>query len=185
MFARGMGALALAMTLAMALAAGGAQAAVITRTFSFSAEILPRAGRVTPYDPFAGVFTVTWDNAQDYLDETSGLTVHSLSVPRGPGAAFSYRASLDSLVFEGLNGGAIFQTGVDDFILTIADASTADAHIGLARYAIAGEQTAFNAGRTSFSTSAAPEPRAWAVLILGLGLVGARLRARRESPGHA
>jgi len=101
------------------------------------------------------------------------------------GASFGF-ASVDPLTF--LAGGANVSTDSQVNGLAFGDGGIfASFEHGIARYDLAGQQVAsLDTGRqvngplAYAATSAAPEPAAWALMILGFGAAGAALRSRRR-----
>lgn len=74
------------LALAFGLLAPVAQAANITRTFSFVATNFDGG----PESSVTGSFTVTFDPAVSVTNQTAGLTVHNMSIPYQGAALFNY-----------------------------------------------------------------------------------------------
>lgn len=169
-----------ALALAAAMLGGAAQSAVITRTFDFRmSDFGGDAGK--PFDPYEGRFTITWDNAQDYTNETSGIVLRSLTSPIGSALAFDYDHSLDLLTIGGAASGAPeLASDSHDFFAEIYMASSdtpgADP-LARGRYSWQGLWY-FARYVTASQVAAVPEPGAWAMMILGFCGVGAALRRR-------
>lgn len=78
-------------------------ATVISHTYAFTAS-----GFVAdaPIQTIAGSFTIAFDNSNDILDTTSGLTVNSLNIAVDGAVAYKYEKTGDLLLIGGTEGGA-------------------------------------------------------------------------------
>ncbi len=171
-----------AMALGVALAvAGGANAALRTETISFTATNFV-GGTI---DPVSGSFTLTLDPTQSY-GLTPGVTINSLNIPGIDAAGvpvFSYDPGIGTAALE-IRAGNFFT--FPGFILNLADGGLAVLNgngtgiLGgnnFALYNLSGEPHTSYTG-TYTVTSGAPEPAAWALMLMGFGAIGLALRRR-------
>lgn len=175
----------------LGLGAASADAAAITKTYSFEATGFQPAqdGTVTPYPTVTGSFTVTFDTAQDSHNQTSGISLNDLSIPYQPQLSFDYLASLDFLRIGAGDDNALVSSLIADFALTIGGASTASHSGALTSFVFtnAGPNHFFQADVVRIAEWAAPgvpEPAAWALMISGFGFAGVAMR-RRAVPALA
>ncbi len=159
--------LALASAVCLMIGAG-AQAATLTKTFAFSLN-----GFVP--DPLTGQFTVTYDTALDYHNETAGITLNSFN-----GGAldstfgFEYISSTGTMTVGGVDVSGI---GINshDLLIEIENISTAPT-LSIALY-VNGTDLNVATNGTITEVSSVPEPASLA--LLGAGLIGLA-RARRR-----
>ena len=83
---------------ALAISSATAQASTITLNYNFSVSGFPIGA---PVDPVTGSFSVTFDDAISYTDETSGIVVSNLNIPLGSAPAFNYFQPGDVLYIGG------------------------------------------------------------------------------------
>jgi hypothetical protein len=72
----------------LSMTATSAQATPSTLNYDFSATGFEAAG--APVDPVTGSFSVTFDNATDLTDVTSGISLTGLNISLGSAPAFTY-----------------------------------------------------------------------------------------------
>lgn len=161
-----------AAVMAIGLARGAcADDFTLSLTPTFSAE--PASASIT----YQAVFTNNTDDAVDITQE--GETV---------GSIFPYLTSLDNIApYPTVDAG---QTVVFDFV-TLSYAGAPDGtYTGLtAAHVIVGRDTEVDTADVpttiQIGVSAAPEPSTWALMLAGVGAVGASLRtARRRRTGQ-
>jgi hypothetical protein len=194
------------------LAAGfsSASAGVVTETYSFSlggfqdAQAGPPVP--SPVSTISGSFTVTFDPALDFSDDTADLVVHSFSgvgVPLDSPLGFSYSAANQEFALGGLEGNTDDITpGTNDFTILLDLTNLSKPQFfpcstpGLACGAFNGNPAFISAAftrsgadfdkslwiaATAESVVAVPEPPTWAMMFGGLALValaGARRRTK-------
>lgn len=159
----------LALSLALGVA-GQARAAVITRTYTFTAGPLAAADAGV-----SGSVTVSFDPAVSVLARP-GAEIHA-NVAVAPPVSYSYRRTDDTL---SIVGGAAAN---DAFALVIHDAASD-------RKLLAGELS-YQPADGALSTRVVkvvsrtgparlPEPATWAMLVMGFGLIGSLARRRHR-----
>jgi hypothetical protein len=136
-----------------------------------------------------GKFTVTFDPAQFYLNETAGVVLDSLNIALGSTPAFTYDPAENEFLLGGLVPGAgliDLSKPNDDFSLDI-QAFTGAPVIESFLYLQKSSGTAeFEASSRSVQVAivvgpvgaAVPEPSTWAMLIAGFAGIGALGRWR-------
>jgi hypothetical protein len=179
---------------ALLLASSTAFAAPITRTYDFTVVNVhdqTNNNVPAPANPVVGSVTITYDPALGtIINQTTGITVHSLNVAVASPIAFSYNAAnTDEIQIGGLDQGTGGLTdGVADFLLDIFDASGPTPFFGNMDYTIqaatiaTGQFSDFAAnsradGTVTVVPMAVAEPAS--IAIFGVGLFGL-IRTRRN-----
>ena len=163
---------------------GPASAAVVTRTYSFTATGFTSAhGSVPPVEAVIGSVTVRFDPTVS-ADHQPGVLVNSVNVPVGGPLSFSYRSDQDTLA---IMAGAADGRDLDAFALTIRGASANDGPLGgTLRYSTGADEDTLTARAVAVTPSGPParlpEPATWGMLVTGFGLIGwlARRHQRRS-----
>jgi len=157
-----------------------ADAAVITRTFQFSAtnfSLIVGSG-TPPVATVIGSYTVTWDNAVKLVNQTTGITQNSLNIMLGSAPSWTYFVS-GTMQIGGIanaTGGVSFASS--DFTLQFSGASTTPTFGNFVfSQALVGATFVSSTGTVSLVT-AAPEPVS--AVLLGSALVGLGLVRRRR-----
>jgi hypothetical protein len=173
--------------MAAALFAGAqANAAVITRTFTFSFSMAGFDPGSAPVGPLSGVFSVTFDPDAAVKDVTTGVKVYSLNLPVTGPFAFTYTPTGELTLGAIIDptdsvDNANFET--DDFDVSFFDPAGPNLSASDATYTRAGvDNVWFTTGGTVTAVDGLPpipEPSTWAMMMLGLGGLGATLRRRR------
>lgn len=164
-----------------ALVPVAASAAVITRTYDYTATGFNGANNGTP--PFAtvtGSITLSFDDSATVLDQT-GVTVNSSSIAYTGPVRYSYY-SVDGTLALVSNGYTPSTSNYNGFALTIRNATAAGQLGGTMNYSVVGfnevastRNVVINPGA---ATAAVPEPATWALMLLGFSGMGYSLRRR-------
>jgi hypothetical protein len=179
----------LAVGAGLALVAATAQAAIVTRTFEFTAtNFTSFGGPVAPIETLSGSITLTYDPDVTYAPSaatTEGLVVNYLNIANDTPVGF-YSLPFGSFGF-GAVGGAVNGTnsGTNDFHFGMFRSWTDTPIVSDVYYTRAGFNTVWFAQSASVTVydgpaATAPEPGAWALMIMGFGAAGATLRRRRS-----
>jgi hypothetical protein len=162
---------------AVALAAPEARASVVSRSFDITASGFTDLGDTTPpTDPVYLDFTLTIDPSQSYPAGMVGLTVNkfNLSDP----VSFAYYAPDEALTLSTGPEYSACSFGSGGFCTILYPAfSGSPIHDYVFTYITSGGVT-WNA--TSIVAIAVPEPFTWAMMLVGVGTVGAISRTRRR-----
>ena len=163
--------------------ASSASAAIITKTFDFTAHSFGASnGVAAPVNPVIGSFTVTFDDAIDAGAKTTGITVNSLNIGVASAVGYTFFSETNSLVIGGIRASILgVSSGFDDFWLSIDNASHADHQYNNFMYTQAGTQGFWQTTAFGDLPSAVPEPATWAMMITGFGLAGTAIRRRRQT----
>ncbi|HEX8058023.1 MAG TPA: PEPxxWA-CTERM sorting domain-containing protein [Novosphingobium sp.] len=178
-----------AMAISIGLGAKPAAATVITKTVDFTATDLTQIfgpPSVPPVTSFVGSFTITFDTMMNYDNSLNGITLNNLNVPFLPPMAFSYSSSNSALIVGGaISGVNTVTSATNDFALVIAGfGDTAVQPVGVIAGFCRQATACFNSRNVSLSISGTPavvpEAASWAMLLLGVGAVGAAMRRKHR-----
>jgi hypothetical protein len=166
------------LTMAALMAAAPACAAPVVDTFSISASAFPAGA---PSQVVTGQFTVAFDDAASVAPTRTGLSVSGFTFS-GYDLQYVFSKSRDWLTV-GTNllssGGCSVAGNANQFCFIISNASTKFTPNGNLSYSVSTSSTAYASVFTvNRVTAAVPEPAAWAMMILGMGVVGAAMRRR-------
>jgi len=198
-------ALALLVATAGTAPIGSAEAAPVTETYNLTLSGFVDIQGLVATPPVSTIdlsVTLTFDTALNYSDDTTDITVNSLTgfAPASP-IGFTYFAASDELFIGGTqNGSNLVVTGTDDLVVAL-DVATPGVptfipcdgpgiicgnQTGNAAFDASGYTTTTDAASLFFigaeeSSTGVPEPSEVAVLILpllGLGWIARRRRSR-------
>ena len=181
--------LSLAIILGLSAAAPRARAAVVTRNFVLSGSGFSASGggSVLPVDPASVDFTVTFNDSVVDEAATTGLVINATNVPYG--WQFAYNPTGDLLNLATQAGPLGCAIGAGSACAYINGATGAAPTVTLFQQSTSDgvNWTAANTNLTysSLGVVAAPEPAAWATMLLGLAGLGGALRARRKAVAAA
>ena len=150
-----------------------AHAAIVTKTLAFTGSnftLLFGDNSVAPIDPATILSTVTLDTALDYTATTAGFTFSS-NLPYS--AQFAYSSSLDLLTIATFPFPGGCSNNTSSFCSFVVNFS------GIALPTYLQQTTSTRGFYTADIVARVPEPASWALLILGIGGVGAALRRRQ------
>ena len=175
-----------AMIFAAGLVAAPAQAAVITKDFNFTSHDFYSVYDTStpPVDPMIGSVTITFDDAVNATNKTTGIVLNSLNIALDSPIGFTYFAGTQGMVIGGADatGVSVTSPGTNDFWIQIRYANTTPEFTVAAYSQAAFQNTAFLTPLSQTTVpSSAPEPQTWALLMLGFGAAGAMLRRRPKS----
>lgn len=164
----------LAGAVALACLVGGtpANAAVVTVDGSFLATgwQVYFGSPSAPIDPLYLDYSATFDDSLVYNADTSVLTINSTNIPYP--LTFSYDSGTIILATDGYYYGC---THDDSSFCAFIQSST-----GTTTFV---EQSPASGGgwyASTITAGAVPEPATWAMMMLGFGMLGFAMRARRE-----
>lgn len=187
----------LAAAAALSLAAAPpATAAALTYDISFSAAGFLIGGSVSaPVDPVTGEFTVTFDPADAYFNETAGVVTDNLNIALGSPPAFTYSPEDAEFLLGGLVPGAgLIDSSKpnDDFSLDVSQFNGEPVIESFLYLQKTSGTTVFRASSSAISVAivigpvgaAIPEPTTWVLLIAGfagIGVLGHRRAGRARA----
>lgn len=177
----------LAAAMSIGLGVNPVSAVVITKTVDFSATDLvktdPIGGPIaSPITSLEGSFTITFDTMSDYNDSSNGIALNKLNVIFTSPIGFSYSSSSSALIVGGsLSGVNKIAGGTNDFVLAIFGfRNSAVQPVGLVAGFCQQATTCFNSRNVSLFVSSTPpgvpETSTWAMMLLGVGVIGAAIR---------
>jgi hypothetical protein len=190
--------------LGLSASIGASQATVITETYNFTLGNFEDLGGSTasPISSISGSFTVTFDPSINYVDQTIGLTVNSLTDTSidSPLAFSTYSGTPSYMTIGGTNDTVNYiDSGTNDFVLQLkfADANSFGSptlpKCTDSGYDCGGAPTFYASGYTLadypedgwFATTASvsaetPLPAAFPLFLSGIAGTGGLLRWKRK-----
>ena len=153
-----------------ALAVSSAQAAPVTYNFSASDFLAQQGTVVPPNSSLSGSFTI------------DGTTVEGINLTI---ASHTYSASEVGYISNWIVGGTAsgvntITWGNTDFWL-VGSFNQQTPHFSDFYYSVAGTNNIFTTHTGSLSVAAVPEPETYALMIAGLGVLGAIARRRKQN----
>jgi hypothetical protein len=157
-----------------------AHAAIVTRTYDFSASNFLQTATPPPVPVVRGSFTVTFDDAVPVTDVTSGLTINSLNIPVGSQIVYSYELGEFGFIrFGGTetgSGGLLL--GTNDILFQFSERFG-----GVLFYssALTPDSSFFTTNVDVRVTQAVvPEPASWAMMLIGFIGIGTIVRSTKR-----
>lgn len=185
----------------LAVSPAGAQTVTDHVTFSATGFAAFPSGGVPPANTVTGAFTITYNPTLTYTDTTTGISLGSLSTPLDSAISFNYSPTAftppgetTALAAGTLQVGGIaddtglvqYSPATNDFVLTINNFTGPNPSINNLSYAevAAGNYIFYTTtGATlQLTVTAVPEPAACALMLIGMGSLGAWSRRRRTGP---
>jgi PEP-CTERM motif len=139
-----------------------------------------------PYQTVSGSYSIRFDDALNYVNESNGITLHNVSLPISPASlVFSYsNLGPRPLTVGGSQNGAGLQLGTTDFFHVISNPGAANPFSLFVVYTAPGYFfSPFVTGQTQLSfveLAAVPEPATWMLLIGGFFMIGYTLRRKNN-----
>lgn len=170
-----------ALIVSLASLSSQASAAVVLRTFNFTAtnfgSSMPGS---EPFSVVSGSFSLSFDDAITVLNQ-SGVTINSLSIPFSGTARFSYFSKGGELAIAG-NDVNFSTANTNDFALDIRDANTSSPIGRSFNYSVVGFNDVASTRSVIVSNGsvspAVPEPATWAMMLFGFGAMGFAMRRK-------
>jgi len=179
------------------------QAGVVVETYAFTLGnfVNGYGSDPSPLSSITGKVTVKYDPTQFYWNDTTDITVQTWTAPGGTPVGFTTLPWYNEIWIGDMENGALYiYPGTDDFEIGLftndpghptfvpcADAAacgSAPPTAPAAGYTLAGYNGDLWIATTS-SIAAIPEPNVWALLVLGLGGLGAAMRSKRGASAAA
>lgn len=159
-------------------------AAVVTKTYNFSASNFFPTPTPPPTPVVTGSFTLQFDDAVAVTDATAGLTINSLNIPVTSQIVYTYELGpFGYLRFGGLESGSgTLMLNTNDILFQYSEQFGS---VLLYSSTLTPDSNFFttNVSVEVTSGTSVPEPTSWAMMLLGFGLIGGTLRsAKRENP---
>lgn len=160
-----------------------AQATIINRTFDVVASRFTQyfgSDPTAPTDPVFLNFTLSFDNSADISTTTSGLTINSFNLPYA--AEFQYFTGSDGIALATtLVGPGACSSAAGKFCAFIHDATSASPTLiffqnSLPTNNVWRANSFFLTYTDAPGGPGVPEPKIWALMLIGFGGLGARLR---------